>query len=375
MKKIFFPVFLCAALCGLYAGPKETALEKEKNGDLAGAVSAYEEWLKANPASPDFAATLFHAADIHPDLKQSIRLLETCQALSPEKAVRSAIMGKTATLYEISGDFPRAQRLFEQAYHADPGEESFSFLYRAARLLFELGETQKSEDLARLIAGQCKTPLTKKRAAFLLVRIAAASGNAESALALAIRLTGDSAGPADNESIYLFIFTLADSLGRQAERTLALQGLAKNYPDSPEFRIASRAAGGSGAAGVSPLPTPSALLGPFAAPKASSPEPPAPAPQPAPAGIPPAPAPQPAPRQDAAPAPTAVQTGSFSVKENAQYMARDLVAHGFAAEVLTARGKTGESIYKVIIPIRPGEDPQRLLILLKEKSIEGFLLF
>jgi hypothetical protein len=58
-------------------------------------------------------------------------------------------------------------------------------------------------------------------------------------------------------------------------------------------------------------------------------------------------------------------------------MVRDLVASGFAAEILVATGKTGNPLYNVIIPIEPdsGGDAQNLLIRLKEKSVEGFLLF
>jgi tetratricopeptide (TPR) repeat protein len=365
MKRIIVCAAVFFVLRGLYAGPLETALEKEKKGDRAGAVASCEEWLKANPLSPEFVKTLFHAADIHPDLKQSIVLLEKYQGTPPDKAAQSAITGKTATLYEISGNFPKAQRLYEEAYSANPGEETFAFLYRSARLLFELGETRKSEDQARVISSLCKNPVTKKRAAFLLTRIIAASGNPENALALALRLTEDASGPADNESIYLFIFTLADSLGKQPERTLALQRLAKDYPDSPEFRIASQAAGRGGGS-VSALPTPSALLNPFPQPKApsaaaSSETPPA------------AQTPAATPRQE--PVATAVQTGSFSVRENAEYMVKDLAAFGFTAEIRETAGKTGNPVYKVVVPIPRPEETQTLLIRLKEKSIEGFLLF
>jgi tetratricopeptide (TPR) repeat protein len=371
-KNFFFiPVFLCV-FSAVYAGPREAALEQEKKGDRAGAAALYEQWLAANPASPEFTQVLFHAADIHPRLTSSLALLEKYLSHSSDKAARSAILGKTATLYEISGDFVKAQALFGEAYSVNPGEAAFPFLYRSARLLFELGEVQKSEDSARVVARLCKNPVTKKRSAFLLTRILAASGKLEEALNIALRLTEDSSNPGDNESIFRFIVTLADSLGSEPERSLALQKLAKDYPDSPEFRLASQAAGQSRRGAVTQFPTPSALLNPLPpglsvhGSSATAENPPPAAEVPAAASAP----------ETAKPGPRAVQTGSFSVRENAEYMIRDLARLGFTAEILEAAGKTGSLIYKVAIPLDGGpEEAQKLLIRLKEKSVEGFLLF
>ncbi|MDR3200821.1 MAG: SPOR domain-containing protein [Spirochaetales bacterium] len=374
IKKTFF-VFVCigCAFCGLYAQSadlRQAALEREKLGDRAGAASAYEDWLKANPQSPEFTQVLFHAADIHPDLASSITLLEKFQSVPPEKTTRSAIQGKTATLCEISGDFVKAQKLYDEAYYAAPGEETFASLYRSARLLFELGETQKSEERARLVADQCKNPVTKKRAALLLTRITAAAGNPEEALRVVLRLTEDPADTTDNENIFLFIFTLADSLGRQPERTLALQRLAKDYPDTPEFRLASRSGGQSGA--VTPFPTPSALLNPLSPPETPARTEGAAVPATSAPAASPAPAPPPPP-----PVAIAVQTGSFSVKENAEYMTRDLRKLGFNAEIRETPGRTGAPVYKVVVPLPQGgaDESQHTLIRLKEKGVEGFLLF
>ncbi|MCL1818015.1 MAG: SPOR domain-containing protein [Spirochaetaceae bacterium] len=376
MKRAFLVFgFVCAAVAA-YAGPREVAAEREKRGDREGAITAYEEWLAANASASDFTEVLFHAADLHPRLAGGIALLEKYRAAKPDKAAESAILGKTATLYEVSGSLAKAAALFEQAYAVNPGEASFPFLYRAARILFEMGETQKSEDLARLISNLCKNPVTKKRAAFLLTRILAAKGSREEAMGIAMRLTEDTANPADNENIFLFIFTLADSLGRETERSLALRNLAKDYPDSPEFRLASRAAGQSRSAAVTPLPTPSALLNPFSAMEGAAPSPAVTQAGATGAETKGAASPPPAAAQ-AAPSATAVQTGSFSVRENADYMVRDLRSRGFAAEIREAADRTGNPVYRVVVPIAGGgpDEAQKLLMRLKEKSIEGFLLF
>jgi hypothetical protein len=58
-------------------------------------------------------------------------------------------------------------------------------------------------------------------------------------------------------------------------------------------------------------------------------------------------------------------------------MVKDLLGLGFNAEVREAAGKTGSPVYKVVIPLRRGaaDESQNILIRLKEKGVEGFLLF
>ena len=215
MKKNWLYVLVFLSVSSLaWGGARETALEKELQGDRAGAVASYEEWLAAYPQSAEFTGILFHAADIHPSLNGGIELLEKYLALAPDRAAQSAIVGKTATLYEVSGDIVKAQTLFEQAYQLNPSEAAFPFLYRAARLCFELGETHRSEELARFVTSHCTDAATRKRAAFLLTRILASSGNLEEALRISLRLTEDAGNPAGNGGIdntdvfpfFLYIF-------------------------------------------------------------------------------------------------------------------------------------------------------------------------
>jgi hypothetical protein len=67
------------------------------------------------------------------------------------------------------------------------------------------------------------------------------------------------------------------------------------------------------------------------------------------------------------------------MKENAEYMVRDLKKLGFPAEFREDPRPDGRKIYKVLVPLAPGqrsvEETQKVLIRLKEQGIEGFLLF
>jgi hypothetical protein len=84
----------------------------------------------------------------------------------------------------------------------------------------------------------------------------------------------------------------------------------------------------------------------------------------------------PAPEGDA-PAVAGIQTGSFRDPENAAYMAQDIRSMGFAAEIRTTESD-GATFYKVLVPLPPNSTPgdaQETVVRLKERGVEGFLVF
>lgn len=70
-----------------------------------------------------------------------------------------------------------------------------------------------------------------------------------------------------------------------------------------------------------------------------------------------------------------VQTGSFIIKENAEYMVSDLSAAGFNAEILS-EFINNTLYYKVVIgAFTSNQDANSVLIRVKESGFQGFLLF
>jgi hypothetical protein len=72
-----------------------------------------------------------------------------------------------------------------------------------------------------------------------------------------------------------------------------------------------------------------------------------------------------------------IQTGSFRDRENAQYMARDIRALEFSAEVREVE-INNETFFRVIVPLpddATAESAQETVVRLKEEGVEGFLVF
>ena len=274
---------------------------------------------------------------------------------------------------KCSGDYENAQKHYERAYKSDPKESSLIFLYKSSQLLFELGEFQTSEDQIRVVASLSKRPEIKKRAVFHLARIMAATGREEDALKVAMLISSDSSYTMGNESVLFFIIAVSRSLGNKNEELLALDRLKKDYPGTIELKIAQASDIGS------PIlfPSPGIYLNPLPDRKKNEKT----AVQPLNKSIESKPIIENPPKlkKNDNPQAESIQTGSFSIKENAEYMMKDLKKLGFDAAVREDLRPTGKKIYKVLIPLRPDqkttEGVQKALLVLKEKGIEGFLLF
>jgi hypothetical protein len=70
-----------------------------------------------------------------------------------------------------------------------------------------------------------------------------------------------------------------------------------------------------------------------------------------------------------------IQVGAFSREQNASAHISYLSERGIGAEILEQKRQDGTTVYKTIIPGIPQSSAQRELIRLKEKGIEGFILY
>ena len=72
--------------------------------------------------------------------------------------------------------------------------------------------------------------------------------------------------------------------------------------------------------------------------------------------------------------PVAIQTGSFLVKENAEYMITDLEAVGFSAQIEETE-REGRVYFRIIIKgMQTVEEAQEKLRKLKASAFDGFLI-
>jgi tetratricopeptide (TPR) repeat protein len=310
---------------------------------------------------------LLHEVTIHPNAAFAVELLKTHISKDMPKENQSLLRAKAAAMQEILGDYLDAQKSYEQAYFDDPREGTFEYLFRSARLLFELGDVQSSEEQMRVVANLCKDPLLKKKAIFYLARIMASTDRVDEALRIALLLTEDTNNAEGNEVIFYFLFDMAYRYGREEKMKFAFGKLKNSYFGSPEYRLAELKLNGNRT--VAPFPSPSALLGSAGKTGEISSF----------GGEPARVLPTRTEERRNDTGAVAVQTGSFSMKENAEFMIKDLKNFGFNPIIREEDRGGGKKIYKVLVPLerhqRNTDGTQNVIIRLKEKGVEGFLLF
>ena len=346
------------------SGRLEEARRAEAGGKRAEALRLYRAWLEEHPRSASVAAVLGEALRLEPSPKEAARLL--LGALAADPPGRAEILRRDGGLLEVAGRVEEAAAL----YRSVPGDPELAL--RLAALL--VGQGEGKEALAVLEPLRPPAGGAGGEAAGAAARVELLRGRA---LRLEERLPEAeaafrAAAPA-SPGAALELFLLLEGRLPKSGADEALAVLEARFPGSPEAALARGVREGKAASGVERAVNPADLLEAASAggPTAGAPAPPVTA---APTAAPPPAVPPAATR--AAPAGVLIQTGSFTVEENAQYMVRDLQRAGYSARVLK-RELGGKSFFRVVVAPEGGTDAaaQALLLKLKNAGFEGFLLF
>lgn len=357
--------FFLVSQTNLLSDPLEEARKAEQKGDAEGTYTAYVRWLESEKDLDNQVETLFHAIDGIPDLERTLKFLDATLAKLKDPVNRSRIFALQASLWERMGAFESAEKAYREAYEAHPVPASLPYLVRSSCLLYELGEVEGSEKQIRFILSQTDKPEDRWEAQFHLARIFAITHRVSDAWTVGKRLLeeADSYGK-DPQTLLYFLYTVSGELGMKKEQetyrmTLEQKGGLLKHFIAPQ-----------GKSKILPLPLPSLFFsGMMSAGSAHGASPSV-------LDKPPTP-PTPTSSPSSTPRATSIQVGSFSHKENAEYLAKDLRKFGFPAVVKQSQWKDGSTLYRTLIPLGtdPSVNPQTLLIQLKEYGYEGFFLF
>jgi cell division septation protein DedD len=285
---------------------------------------------------------LLRAVDAAPELSSALGLLADFAPALRDPAARESCQERQAELLRLSGRLEEARVVLLGL------PETPARLVERASLDLQMGLTAEAEQLlGRVRDSGEEAPAEAAR--FLLAELyLATERTAQGEADLRALIADRPASPLVPGAL----LALGESLRGRGEAKAAgvvLDGLRKRFPDSPEAALADSAAGVRYAA--SPL----RLLPLENAPPAELPRPPL--------SVPGADTRQ-----------ALVQAGSFREADNAQYLVRDLNAHGFEARVME---KTiGEALYfRVVVgQAQSPEQAQALILRLKDAGYEGVLL-
>ncbi len=338
------------------------AVSAEGDGDYERAFSLYSTWLEENTAHRDYYSVLIHTAEISPLISNAVELLKHGLELNPSDDIKSRLYGLYADVLEMSGRLEETVTVLKQ--HYDLGDEhSLASLLRAAVLEFELGKTAEAEKAALIAVNNGVASDIILDASFLLSRIYMASGREERGFSVLASLTDSSVTVKHIKPEYLYaLIVYAGRHERTEAEAAARRKLEKYFPHSIYTHLLET----PGDLRIHLMPNPDIFFSTEEGRENSETD---------------------TPENTMNPAekkPAFVQTGSFSDKENAEYMKRDLENDGFCAVIKKAQ-LSGERYYQVLVPLKQHEaaaadcstegSPETVLIRLKEKGFEGFFIY
>ena len=267
------------------------------------------------------------------------------ESTDPQELIR------LARVLELGGRFAGAAEAYARAVDRSPN--SFEALIGLGQMHTELGQMNAALAALRRAERHAETRAQQRRAAAARAWALALGGDTEQSLNILRALVrGGNRRTSGAYEAELF-FVVAHRFGPERDRSAARQLLERDFPDSPLLDP-----------NVSAFPSPANVLSLAVIQPDDTPLPPV--------------RDQPAPAVDDADNPdrftiAGIQTGSFRDPENAAFMLADIRDLGFSASLRSVEREDG-TYYRVIVPIAVNQDPQELVVALKEHGIEGFLV-
>jgi tetratricopeptide (TPR) repeat protein len=218
------------------------AVDRQRAGDLAGAVQLYRECLEQEPSNFQARSNLGAALSGLERYDEAIREYEAALTSAPETLV-PLLRRNIGLAYYKSGRMDAASRIFSDLHAAHPGDRDTSLL--AADCLVQLGQPAKAVDLLRPV----RASSGQDRAVAYLFGIALLkSGNAEEAQSVLDPILSDPNSAEGNFAIGMSMFMRQDypaavkAFGRAAELNPALPRVYSYYGQTLLFTGDSKAA-------------------------------------------------------------------------------------------------------------------------------------
>ncbi|WP_020613417.1 SPOR domain-containing protein [Sediminispirochaeta bajacaliforniensis] len=283
------------------------------------------------------------------DFSQALGKIEEQIPLSTSRAERYRLLKQQGELALLAGDLETAQTAYQNASFVYPQGDAtdFASLLKSAELLFELGELRVAKTQAQVVAQQEKETKLGTAAELLLNRIAlfdaSASGNVElsssggeTPVDLYWDITCASLSGDGNEAARLKGLLL-DTWPTSPE-AMIIAGQARKFESFSDLILASYISPGSSGGGGGENRKQEASVA--RAPKEGT---------------------------------LFLQAGSFTDKENAEYLVIDLQKAGFSASIVEADVQ-GTHYYRVVLSSEK-DDAEQFLLELKEAGFEASAVY
>ncbi|GEM_PF-5880651 len=328
-SRLLLPILLSLLVVHITYASNDKRDEEEKK--------KYIEWLEQNKKAQGYAKKLTSLVEIERDVKKSIDYIEKYSPFIKDDMNKALIEKKGADLYLLTGDIPKAQGMYQKSWESYPVEENTESLLLSSIMLAQMGEMEMAQKGIAKILEFDGIESVKFKATFLSGLILFAQGQTDEAIKSFQSIMKSLQNSSDVEMLPEVVYSLYSAYRvkndlKKMKEYLSL--LSEKYSTSIEYRIVQDTDN------YMVIPQPISIMT-FMKEKEDE-------------GY-------------------YIQTGSFHVRENAEYMKKDLLKINFN---VTVKEETvnDTAYYRVLVgPFRNISTAQSMLGKLKDNGFSGFI--
>ncbi len=337
-KSILF--FICFIFIGFKADANDYSdfLFYKNKGDTANALRVlYSLSETMNPEDEYYYNVLDNIITFETDVVKMKETTEKKIPLVSDRSRRSLLMGRSALIMLLTGMIDKAEYYYETAYTINPSENNLEYLINAAALNLETGNIEKSLQLSEFVKNNSSNAEKMEKAELIVSYVNILKNDTK---ATETKLNNMLDGKIKNEGVLFSIYKLSVWYKIKSIEIKSSKIIEENYGTGDLNEIKKYEIP------VNPL----VFLNSIMTLEDSS----------------------------SSAAKTKynayIQTGVFSSMENASKLLSRINKTGLPG-LIRENIKDGTKTYKVIIPVRSEEESQNFSLILKENSIESFMIY
>jgi len=334
----------------------------EKQGKTEQALIIYEEWLKINKNDPQVYNILNRISELE---KNPFRILDIFIEYTPavkDPYKKSKLYKEIALLWEMLGRIESALDYYKLAYKDLKYSDKDVSLLNLAKLFIEQGLLIEAENWIKMIINQIKDKEILAESYYLLAEIYTSLNKLSIAHSYLILIKNQYPHTYTYPKCLLHLLQIYIINSNKEKIELIFSELEEKYTNTPEYELALSLINKNKTGYTFFLPSPHRLIGTediltsdtnkkVDDNKAHTEEP-----------------------ESEETQLVFIQVGSYTMRENAEYMVKELIEKGFEARIVNKK-ISGTLYYRVVVGKPSSEDKAQILMLkLKGEGYEGYLI-
>lgn len=330
----------------------EEAKKKEAENKIIDAVQIYKAWLRENSGHGDFKTALHRVIQLDSNSKELLAFLYEIESLCRIQKDKCYTAESIAQLEEFHGNLTNARTYYLYVFNNETGEKRFASLLSASQILFKQGFFNNSRKGLDIILEHSKDNEICAKAGILISSIHIVRGEWEKAKKNYISLIKQYKSTTVYPVILLGYLDCLLFFNNEQEITKVLEVFRKYFSSSPEYTLALKHSGKKKDGRIFYYPSPSSFINENGKNEDFSTE-----------------------ESDDEPGTIYIQTGSFTMLENAEDMVKELKKKNVKATI-KEKLKNNMVYYSVLIEVESSEPEiiNEKILTLKEAGFEGFLV-